>query len=192
MAAFFTNFKHLIGWQLGFNLFQNHYRYATFVIPGIILAPRLFAGDLEIGDVTQAGSAFTLTLSALALIVLQLQKLTSLGAAAQRLQQLQAALTPNLQPQISPSQSPQSQPKPKPKPQSPIPTITLQTGSTLCINNLTLVTPDGKRTLIQSLFLDLPLRESLLIMGSSGIGKSSLLRAIAGLWETGQGTIIRP
>ena len=38
----FRNFQRLIRVQLGLNLFQHHYRYATFVIPGLILAPRLF------------------------------------------------------------------------------------------------------------------------------------------------------
>lgn len=173
----FNNFTHLIRWQLGLNLFQNHYRYATFIIPGIILAPRLFAGELEIGDVTQAGSAFTLTLSALALIVLQLQQLTSIGASAQRLQQLAAAFSSSV---FLPATA------------SATSAITLKTGKTLAIDNLSLMTPDGERQLIRSLSLTLPARESLLIMGASGVGKSSLLRAIAGLWKTGQGTITRP
>ncbi|NEP62569.1 MAG: ABC transporter ATP-binding protein, partial [Symploca sp. SIO2G7] len=89
------NFYRLIRWQLGLNFFQNHYRYATFIIPGIILAPRLFAGELEIGDVTRAGAAFNLMLGALALIVLQLQQLTNLGAAIQRLTELTTALRPS-------------------------------------------------------------------------------------------------
>ncbi|MEL6489629.1 MAG: ABC transporter ATP-binding protein/permease [Cyanobacteria bacterium J06634_6] len=180
----FNNFTRLIRWQLSLNLFQNHYRYATFIIPGIILAPRLFAGELEIGDVTQAGSAFTLTLSALALIVLKLQQLTSLGAASQRLQKLQSTFAPS--PDTSTDTSlDTSQP-------SSLPTITLQTGPSLKIEHLSLVTPDGQKQLIRDLSLDLPIGEGLLIMGPSGVGKSSLLRAITGLWQTGQGNIICP
>ncbi|KAG7374079.1 ABC transporter ATP-binding protein [Nitzschia inconspicua] len=61
----------------------------------------------------------------------------------------------------------------------------------LAIKNLRLDTPHCQRTLIHSLNLELRWGERLLIIGSSGIGKSSLLRAIAGLWSSGTGTIER-
>lgn len=59
------------------------------------------------------------------------------------------------------------------------------------IKQLRLVTPDYKRVLIDN--LDITIREGqhLLISGSSGSGKSSLLRAIAGLWTAGAGSITR-
>ena len=62
----------------------------------------------------------------------------------------------------------------------------------LSIENLDLFTPDGKRMLIRNLNLELRTGEHLLIVGNSGAGKSSLLRAIAGLWTTGHGRIERP
>jgi len=49
----------------------------------------------------------------------------------------------------------------------------------LAIYNLTLTTPDGKRTLISNLDVSIREGEHLLIAGPSGTGKSSLLRAIA-------------
>jgi ABC-type uncharacterized transport system fused permease/ATPase subunit len=62
----------------------------------------------------------------------------------------------------------------------------------LSIDRLSVATPDNKRSLIENLNLSLMNGKNLLIVGASGSGKSSLLRAIAGLWDTGAGEIVRP
>lgn len=74
---------------------------------------------------------------------------------------------------------------------APSSALTAATPFALAICSLRLDTPNGRRTLIHSLNLEVKWGERLLIIGSSGIGKSSLLRAIAGLWTSGTGTIQR-
>lgn len=72
------------------------------------------------------------------------------------------------------------------------PSSHLDNNAVLNLQNLTLVTPDRRRTLIQNLDFTLAENKNLLIVGNSGAGKSSLLRAIAGLWTAGSGSITRP
>jgi putative ATP-binding cassette transporter len=70
--------------------------------------------------------------------------------------------------------------------------ITSEQADRFGLSRVTLMTPDRKRTLIQDLTVEPENRANLLVVGQSGVGKSSLLRAVAGLWTQGQGVIKRP
>ncbi|WP_414526540.1 ABC transporter ATP-binding protein/permease [Nodularia chucula] len=171
----FSNFTHLIRWQFGLDLFQNSYQYITFLLPTFILAPQILTGELELGVSTQAGVAFRSILIALGLVVSQFEQLSNLAAAVTRLDELQNSLK-ELQ---NPTQLSQPQ-------------LNTVESSGISFENVTLQTPDYQKILVQDLSFSISPGQSLLITGKSGVGKTSLLRALAGLWQAGTGTITHP
>lgn len=183
----FENFKNLIIWQLNLNVFSNAYEFLPFILPAIVVAPGIFAGELEVGKVSEAQGAFIRIFFSLNLIVARFQELTSFGAGIDRLY----TFAENIE---QPSQTEtEEQTESDADEQEPIQTtFTVEEGEGLSLADLTLMTPNYQRTLITDLSMSLLEGEGLLVKGPSGCGKSSLLRAMAGLWNSGQGTIHRP
>ncbi|MDX5630852.1 MULTISPECIES: ATP-binding cassette domain-containing protein [unclassified Brenneria] len=70
--------------------------------------------------------------------------------------------------------------------------IEINRGSNLQADNLTLQTPGRERTLLKDFSITINNGEHLLILGQTGVGKSSFLRAVAGLWREGKGSITLP
>ncbi|MCJ8278869.1 MAG: ABC transporter ATP-binding protein/permease, partial [Rivularia sp. ALOHA_DT_140] len=171
----FKNFNNLISWEFGLTIFQNGYQYINFVLPFIILAPRIFTGDLEIGEVTRSQAAFERIGFALGLIINQFEKLSAFAAAIDRLSVLSEFAVRD---KFVGEQEKNN--------------IIIQESSHLEVSNLTVKIPEINRTVVTDLSFSINSGESLLIIGDSGVGKSSLLRAIAGLWNFGTGNIYRP
>jgi vitamin B12/bleomycin/antimicrobial peptide transport system ATP-binding/permease protein len=86
------NFKRLIIWELNLNILSNAYEFIPFVLPAIVVAPGIFAGELEIGKVTEAQGAFIRVFFSLNLIVGRFQSLATFSAGVERLYTFLAAL----------------------------------------------------------------------------------------------------
>lgn len=183
----FDNFNELILWERMFlGLFTNSFELIPLILPAIIVGPKVLAGDFEVGKVSEAIGAFSTVFFSLNIIVSRFDFLTGFAAGINRLSGFYEFLEQDKESKYSDARK----------------IDTIENGK-LAIQHLTLQTPtpikqnklekkEYQRTLIRDLSFELNSGNGLLIMGASGCGKSSLLRAIAGLWNSGTGIIYRP
>ena len=185
-VSIFENTTRLIGWNRNLSFFTTSYNYVALLVPVLVVAPLYFAGQIQIGTVLQAGGSFAAVLAATSLIITQFDRLSNFAAGVTRLDALWTGLSED-DPEASRDDAPFG-------PQLPDSSCidTIESGKRLYIENLDVQTPDGAKTLLKALDLNLKPGTSMILMGPSGTGKSSLLRTIAGLWNTGGGSITRP
>jgi len=176
LLAAIGNLRLLIGWERNLEFFTKGYEYLILILPIVVMAPMYFAGQIKFGVVTQAEGAFISVLGALSVIVTQFEQLSNFVAGISRLETFSAALD---QPASSANAGDAS-------------TIESVEESRLALEHVTLQTPDHLQTLARDVSVLTPAGRGLLITGASGTGKSSILRAIAGLWNAGEGRIDRP
>jgi putative ATP-binding cassette transporter len=178
LNAALENTLWIIGWTRNLGFFANGYNYLALIVPSLIVGPMYMRGEVQFGVVTQSEGAFAAVLAALSIIIAQIEGLSSFTASLRRL----GDLWDNLDEFDTEDARQEEESK-----------IELNERSQhLKLDDVTVQTPDGAQTLARHLSFTLPRGGSLLIMGESGAGKTSLLRTIAGLWQSGSGAIDRP
>lgn len=167
------NWDQLIGWTRNLGFVQTGSDYFTVAIPFLVLGALYFDGKVELGTISQASMAFGQVLSALTIVVAEFRSISLFTANINRLSTFTEALDEDF---VKEGQT----------------TINRVEDGRLAMDNVTLMTPGGERMLVKDLNFEVKPGEGLVIMGPSGSGKSSLLRAEAGLWHAGSGTIHHP
>mmetsp|Transcript_4883 Transcript_4883/g.9676 ORF Transcript_4883/g.9676 Transcript_4883/m.9676 type:complete len:736 (-) Transcript_4883:1371-3578(-) len=214
-----SNKQEIISAQRSLACFTISYEYLIQILPIVVVAPLYFAGTIQLGVVSQSAGAFFHILEDVSVIVTEFENLSAFSAGIDRLVSFLTAIreADDHRSDISPLLEAPVEISDEKLPVdfgvanfgntdgvtdigpriSVVYTSEEQVNTTnsmhiLTLEDLTLVTPDLKRKLIRDLNLSLRKGQNLLITGMSGAGKSSLLRAISGLWSAGSGIIRRP
>ncbi|MEH1937178.1 MAG: ATP-binding cassette domain-containing protein [Nostoc sp.] len=168
------NAKRKINWERNKDIFSRGYQAVIQIFPFIVLGPLQIRDEIDFGQVGQASLACNLFANALAELINEFGTSGRFSTYVERLGEFSDALE-------FVTKQPEN-----------VSTIKTIEENHLAFENVTLQTPNYEQVIVEDLSLSVQPGEGLLIVGPSGRGKSSLLRAIAGLWNAGNGRLVRP
>jgi putative ATP-binding cassette transporter len=167
------NMKGIIGLGRNIGFFTTGFEYLTQIIPLVVVAPLVIRGEVEFGMLAQGQMAFFLVIAAFSVIVKEFQRISTFGAVIERLGVFDETLNEVADPPAGP--------------------LTVAEDTTrVAFVDVTLTLPGDGRPLVSDLTVAVPRGRRLLIRGPSGSGRTTLVRAVAGLWTEGRGRVDRP
>jgi putative ATP-binding cassette transporter len=150
------------------------YGWLTIVVPAVVASPGYFSGGLTLGGLMMVVGAFNHVHWALRWFVERFPQIADWRASLLRVAALRNALI-----ELEASEG-----------DTRIEHVE-RSNSPITLDRLTLELADGK-VLIRDVEVEIRPGDRVLIVGRSGIGKSTLFRAIGGIWPWGKGRITRP
>ncbi|MEV6863373.1 ABC transporter ATP-binding protein/permease [Streptosporangium subroseum] len=166
-----ANYKRYLNRTIGFNAWNYSISQSIVPLPYLLQAPRLFAAEIRLGDLTQSASAFNAIQNGLSFFRNAYDAFAGYRAAIIRLHGLVIA---NEEARALPE----------------VTTLPCADG-TVQLKAVEVRTPDGQQ-LIKPLDMRLEVGDTLVVTGPSGSGKTTLLRSLAELWPFTTGTLTRP
>ena len=170
-ARVVANWWRIIKRRKKLTWFTYGYGQVAIVFPFLVAAPRYFDKAIQLGGLMQISSAFRQVQESLSFIVNSYNEIAEYQAVVQRLAGFRARMD-----EIAADRATAQ-------------AINIErSGVGVAVEALDLDLPDGQ-PLRQDISLSASPGKPLLITGPSGVGKSTVLRAIAGLWPFGRGRI---
>lgn len=147
------------------------------VIPIILSAPKYLAGDMSLGQVMQASSAFVTVQTAFNWLVDNYPRFADWAASARRVSSLMLSLDA-----LEKAEAREGWGR--------IEHGEAREGNVLELQDVSVTLDDGT-VVVNDADVQIKPGERVLFVGESGSGKSTLVRAIAGLWPWGEGKILK-
>ncbi len=157
------------------NGFIFGYYHVSTVFPALLVTPAYLVGAIPLGVLMQASLAFMKVESAFAFCVTSYAKIAEWRAVINRVAQFEDAMCEVDQPGLAGASL----------------AVSSSPARDFSIEDLTVRLPTGE-PIATVAALDLAPGDRLLVSGASGAGKSSLFRALAGIWPLGEGRIRFP
>jgi len=167
----FDNFWQIMKRRKLLNWLTSGYAQVAVIFPVLVVAPRYFSKQIALGGLMQVIDAFSSVQGSLSFIIGSYTEIASWSAVTQRLGTFDARMEDIAQSLKAPQGIRET-----------------RSGKGLEVKNLALDLPDGSH-LLAGVSLNVAPGEHVLIIGPNGIGKSTLLRALSGIWPFGKGEI---
>lgn len=152
------------------NIIEKGYTEFGVLLAYLLIIPRYFAKQITLGSIMQLTMSFTNVRVGFAWFIFQYKRLTSLRSICLRLNELYYYINMDMSHNIN---------------------LVKGKNQNLKIKNLQLSLDTG-RVITKINDLEIMSGSRWLIRGESGTGKSTLLKALAGIWQYGKGEIILP
>jgi vitamin B12/bleomycin/antimicrobial peptide transport system ATP-binding/permease protein len=151
--------------------------YIAPVLPIILCAPKFLAGTMTLGEVMQAASAFTIVQAAFNWLVDNYPRLSDWTASARRVSSFMVSLDALERAENGEGVGRIARSE-----------MTGAQNTALRLKHLSVTLDDGT-AVVKDAEVAISKGERVLVAGESGTGKSTLIRAIAGMWPWGRGSV---
>jgi putative ATP-binding cassette transporter len=175
-GAVVTNWLAIMRRTKQLTFFTAGYTQASTVFPYIVVSPAYFANHIQLGGLTQTASAFNNVQTSLSFFVNVYRQLAEWRAVIARLDGFDTA--------IAAAQGAAHTP--------PVVSIVQRPDATAIEVDRLAVDLPNRAPLIEVTDLAIRAGERVLVTGPTGSGKSTLFRALAGIWPFGSGTVEVP